>query len=110
MVPGRDGESDPGGWVDVFHVPDQGREPADIRTHRPFAATHWVHLSIRIRLYPFARRLVEVRQTDRLVARCRRVMRSRSCRLELRTSAITLIPTLTTVKVCKRLLTISGRR
>jgi hypothetical protein len=39
---------DLGGWINVFHVPDQGEHRPTIETHRPFPQRQWVHLTIRI--------------------------------------------------------------
>src|SRR6266850_1890997 len=61
---------DPGGWINVFHVPNQGEHVAEIETHRPFPMRTWVHLTITI---DFDRRhgRVSVLQDNELVARAR---------------------------------------
>jgi hypothetical protein len=59
---------DPGGWVNVFHVPDQGEHRPEIETHRRFPLRRWVHLRIRIDFDP-ENGFIEVLQDGVLVAR-----------------------------------------
>jgi hypothetical protein len=58
---------DPGGWIDVFHVPDQGEHRPTLETHSPFPRRQWVRLTIRID-FDARHGSIEVRQDGTLVA------------------------------------------
>jgi hypothetical protein len=96
---------DPGGWVNVFHVPEQGQHITEIETHRPFPMRKWVHLSITIDFDPRQGRIT-VRQDDELVARAR-VLGGHG-RLEQAHFGIYAIPSLTAGTVCNDDLTITA--
>jgi hypothetical protein len=98
---------DPGGWIDVFHVPDQGQHRPTVETHRPFPQRHWVHLSMRIDFDP-QHGSIEVRQDNSLVARARVV--GGHGRLEQAHFGMYASPTLTTGRVCNDDLTITAER
>ena len=88
---------DPGGWVNVFHVPDQGRHIPEIETHRPFPMKRWVHLTITIDFDPRHGR-VSVLQDGKLVARAR--VNGGHGRLEQAHFGMYARPSLTSGKVC----------
>jgi hypothetical protein len=96
---------DPGGWVNVFHVPEHGQHITEIETHRPFPMRKWVHLSITIDFDPRQGRIT-VLQDDELVARAR--VRGGHSRLEQAHFGIYAIPSLTAGKVCNDDLTITA--
>lgn len=88
---------DPGGWINVFHVPDHGAHVPQIETHRPFPMRRWVHLEITI---DFDRRhgSISVLQDGELVARAR--ANGGHGRLEQAHFGMYAIPSLTAGKVC----------
>ena len=88
---------DPGGWVNVFHVPDQGEHVTEIETHRPFPMRNWVHLTIAIDFDPRHGR-VSVLQDNQLVARAR--VNGGHGRLEQAHFGMYSVPSLTSGKVC----------
>jgi hypothetical protein len=61
---------DPGGWINVFHVPNQGEHRPELETHRAFPMRTWVHLKIRIDFDP-DHGFIEVLQNGTLVARAK---------------------------------------
>jgi len=61
---------DPGGWVNVFHVPDQGQHVTELESHRPFPQKQWVHLKITIDFDP-NHGSIRVRQDGKLVAKAK---------------------------------------
>ena len=98
---------DPGGWVNVFHVPDQGEHITEIERHRPFPMRKWVHLSITIDFDPRHGRIT-VLQDDELVARAR-VLGGHG-RLEQAHFGMYARPSLASGKVCNDDLKITMRR
>ena len=98
---------DPGGWIVVFHVPDQGRHLPTIETHLPFPRRAWVHLTIRID-FDARNGSIEVRQNDELVARAS--VRGGRGRLEQAHFGMYAIPSLTSGEVCNDDLTITAAR
>jgi hypothetical protein len=88
---------DPGGWINVFHVPDQGKHITEIETHRPFPMRRWVHLTIAIDFDPHHGR-VSVLQDHQLVARAR--VNGGHGRLEQAHFGMYARPSLTSGKVC----------
>jgi hypothetical protein len=96
---------DPGDWIDVFHVPDQGQHRPLLETHRPFPQRTWVHLSIRID-FDQKHGSIAVRQDGVLVARAN--VRGGHGVLEQAHFGMYAIPTLTTGKVCNDDLTITS--
>jgi hypothetical protein len=88
---------DPGGWVNVFHVPNQGQHLPEIETHRPFPLRTWVHLTIRIDFDP-DHGFIEVLQNNKLVARAK--VNGGHGRLEQAHFGMYAISSLTTGKVC----------
>jgi len=96
---------DPGGWIDVFHVPDQGQHAPTLETHRPFPRRTWVHLSIRIDFDP-DHGSIEVRQVGVLVARAK--VEGGHGRLEQAHFGMYAIPSLSVGKVCNDDLTITS--
>jgi hypothetical protein len=95
---------DPGGWVNVFHVPVQGAHEPLLETHRPFPLRTWVHLQIRIDFDP-VRGFIEVRQDGELVARAH--VNGGLGKLEQAHFGMYAIPSLTSGKVCNDDLRIS---
>jgi hypothetical protein len=87
----------PGGWVDVFHVPDQGEHRPTIETHRAFPQREWVHLSIRIDFDP-EHGSIEVLQNNELVARAK--VNGGHGRLEQAHFGMYAIASLTSATVC----------
>lgn len=98
---------DPGGWVNVFHVPDQGAHVPDIETHRPFPMRQWVQLKIRIDFDP-QHGFIEVFQNRVLVARAQ--VRGGHGLLEQAHFGMYAISSLTTGKVCNDDLKITAAR
>jgi hypothetical protein len=96
---------DPGGWIDVFHVPDQGQHEPMLETHRPFPHRTWVHVSIRIDFDP-GHGSIDVRQDNVLVARAK--VSGGHGRLEQAHFGMYAIPSLTAGKVCNDDLTITS--
>jgi hypothetical protein len=96
---------DPGGWVNVFHVPDQGQHITETETHRPFPMRRWVHLTITIDFDPHHGR-VTVLQDNTLVARAR--VNGGHGRLEQAHFGMYARPSLTSGKVCNDDLRISS--
>ena len=88
---------DPGGWVNVFHVPDHGEHVTEIETHRPFPMRKWVHLTITIDFDPRHGR-VSVRQDGTLVARAR--VNGGHGRLEQAHFGMYARPSVTSGKLC----------
>jgi hypothetical protein len=88
---------DPGGWINVFHVPDQGKHVTEIETHRPFPMRRWVHLTIAIDFDPGHGR-ISVFQDHQLVARAR--VNGGHGRLEQAHFGMYARPSLTSGKVC----------
>jgi hypothetical protein len=88
---------DPGGWINVFHVPNQGEHITEIETHRPFPMRRWVHLTITIDFDRVHGR-VSVLQDGELVARAR--VNGGHGRLEQAHFGIYARPSLTSGKVC----------
>ena len=95
---------DPGGWIDVFHVPEQGQHHPTLETHRLFPLRTWVHVSIMIDFDP-RHGSIEVRQDGALVARAQ--VSGGKGRLEQAHFGMYAIPTLTSGKVCNDDLTIT---
>jgi hypothetical protein len=96
---------DPGGWLNVFHVPDQGAHQPQYETHRPFPMGTWVHIEIRIDFDP-RHGFIEVRQNDDLVARA--TVNGGHGRLEQAHFGMYAIPSLTAGTVCNDDLKISA--
>ena len=88
---------DPGGWINVFHVPNHGEHVTEIETHRPFPMRRWVHLTITIDFDPRHGR-ISVLQENRLVARAR--VNGGHGRLEQTHFGMYAHPSLTSGKVC----------
>ncbi len=88
---------DPGGWVNVFHVPVQGAHSPQIETHRRFPMRRWVKLTIRIDFDP-DHGFISVRQNNQLVARA--AVQGGHGRLEQAHFGMYAIPSLTTGRVC----------
>jgi hypothetical protein len=88
---------DPGGWVNVFHVPDQGGHQPELETHRPFPLRTWVQLEIRIDFDP-QHGSIEVLQDRELVARA--AVNGGHGRLEQAHFGMYAIPSLTSGTVC----------
>jgi hypothetical protein len=88
---------DPGGWVNVFHVPVQGAHLPQIETHRRFPMRRWVKLTIRIDFDP-DQGFIAVRQNNHLVARA--AVRGGHGRLEQAHFGMYAIASLTTGRVC----------
>jgi len=97
---------DPGGWVNVFHVPDQGEHVTEIETHHPFPMRTWVHLTITIDFDPRHGR-VSVRQDGTLVARAR--VNGGHGRLQQAHFGMYARPSLTSGKLCNDDLKITTR-
>jgi hypothetical protein len=95
----------PGGWVDVYHVPDQGEHRPTIETHRAFPQRQWVHLSIRIDFDP-QHGSVEVLQNNELVAAAK--VNGGHGRLEQAHFGMYAISSLTSATVCNDDLKISS--
>jgi hypothetical protein len=87
----------PGGWIDVYHVPDQGEHRPTIETHRAFPQRQWVHLSIRIDFDP-QHGSVQVLQNSELVAEAK--VNGGHGRLEQAHFGMYAISSLTSAKVC----------
>ena len=98
---------DPGGWINVFHVPVPGAHVTEIETHRRFPMRKWVRLKIRIDYDP-RHGSIEVLQDGVLVARAR--VSGGHGRLEQAHFGMYAIPSLTTGKVCNDNLRISAAR
>lgn len=98
---------DPGGWINVFHVPDQGAHVPEIETHRRFPMRKWVQLKIRIDFDP-QHGFIEVYQSGVLVARA--PVRGGHGRLEQAHFGMYAISSLTAGKVCNDDLTITSAR
>ncbi len=98
---------DPGGWIDVFHVPNQGQHLPDIETHRRFPLRKWVHLKITIDFDP-DHGFIEVLQNGELVARAK--VNGGHGVLEQAHFGMYAIPSLTTGKVCNDDLRITAAR
>ena len=98
---------DPGGWINVFHVPNQGEHRPEIETHRPFPMRTWVNLKIRIDFDP-DHGFIEVLQNGTLVARA--LVNGGHGRLEQAHFGMYAIPSLTAGKVCNDDLKISAAR
>src|SRR4051794_34811266 len=98
---------DPGGWVNVFHVPVQGAHVTEIETHRPFPMRRWVQLKIRIDFDP-QHGFIEVFQDRMLVARAK--VSGGAGRLEQAHFGMYAIPSLTAGKVCNDNLRITAAR
>jgi hypothetical protein len=98
---------DPGGWLDVFHVPLQGQHEPDYETHRPFPLRRWVHIKIVIDFDP-AHGFVEVRQGGKRVARAQ--VRGGHGVLEQAHFGMYAIPSLTQGTVCNDDLRITEAR
>lgn len=88
---------DPGGWVNVFHVPVQGAHAPEIETHRRFPLRRWVKLTIRIDFNPH-HGSIAVRQNNVLVARA--AVKGGRGRLEQAHFGMYAISSLTEGKVC----------
>jgi hypothetical protein len=98
---------DPGGWINVFHVPDQGAHVPEIETHRPFPMRRWVQLKIRIDFDP-QHGFIEVFQDGVLVARAE--VRGGHGRLEQAHFGMYAISSLTSGTVCNDDLKITAAR
>lgn len=98
---------DPGGWVNVFHVPNQGQHLPEIETHRRFPLRKWVHLKITIDFDP-DHGFIEVLQNGELVARAK--VNGGHGVLEQAHFGMYAIPSLTTGKVCNDDLRITAAR
>jgi hypothetical protein len=98
---------DPGGWINVFHVPDQGAHVPEIETHRPFPMRTWVQLKIRI---DFAAQhgSIAVYQNGALVARA--AVRGGHGTLEQAHFGLYAISSLTAGTVCNDDLKITSAR
>ena len=96
---------DPGGWINVFHVPNQNEHLPELETHRPFPMRTWVHLTMRIDFDP-DHGSIEVLQDGVLVARAS--VRGGAGRLEQAHFGMYAIPSLTTGTICNDDLRISG--
>jgi len=96
---------DPGGWVNVFHVPNQGEHRPEIETHRRFPLRKWVHLTITIDFDPHHGRIT-VLQDNTLVARAR--VNGGHGRLEQAHFGMYARPSLVKGKVCNDDLTITS--
>ncbi len=88
---------DPGGWINVFHVPDSGEHITEIETHRRFPMRTWVHLAITIDFDP-RHGFVSVRQDNTLVARAH--VNGGHGRLEQAHFGMYARPSLASGKVC----------
>jgi hypothetical protein len=88
---------DPGGWVNVFHVPNQGQHLPEVETHRPFPLRTWVHLNMKIDFSP-TRGSIVVRQDGNLVAKAK--VNGGHGRLEQAHFGMYAISSLTEGKVC----------
>jgi hypothetical protein len=95
---------DPGGWINVFHVPGPGQHEPTLETHRQFPMRKWVHMSITIDFDP-RHGSIEVRQNGALVARAN--VSGGHGRLEQAHFGMYAIPRLTSGKVCNDDLTIT---
>ena len=88
---------DPGGWIDVFHVPDQGQHQPTIETHRPFPSRQWVKLTIRID-FDARHGSIDVRQDGALVASAK--VNGGHGRLEQAHFGMYAIASMASAKVC----------
>jgi len=88
---------DPGGWINVFHVPRQGQHKPAVETRRPFPMRTWVHLRIAID-FDASHGRVSVFQNGTLVARAR--VEGGHGRLEQAHFGMYAAPTLTTGRIC----------
>jgi hypothetical protein len=88
---------DPGGWLNVFHVPNNGQHEVEYETHKPFPMRKWVHLKITIDFDP-QHGFVEVRQNGVKVARAK--VNGGSGRLEQAHFGMYAIASMTSGKVC----------
>ncbi len=98
---------DPGGWVNVFHVPVPGAHVTEIETHRPFPMRKWVQLKIRIDFDP-QNGFIEVFQDRELVARAK--VSGGHGRLEQAHFGMYASSSLTTGKLCNDDLRITAAR
>ena len=98
---------DPGGWINVFHVPVQGAHDPQFETHRRFPMRRWVKLTIRIDFDP-DHGFIAVRQNNHLVARA--AVRGGRGFLEQAHFGMYAIPSLTAGKVCNDNLKIVAAR
>jgi hypothetical protein len=88
---------DPGGWMNVFHVPNQGQHLPDLETHRPFPLRTWVHVTVKID-FAADHGSIEVRQDGSLVAKAK--VNGGHGRLEQAHFGMYAISALTKGKVC----------
>ena len=98
---------DPGGWVNLYHVPDQGTHRPDVETHLPFPLRRWVHLKITIDFDP-QHGFIEVQQNDVVVAHA--TVNGGHGLLEQAHFGMYAIPSLTSGKVCNDDLKITSSR
>jgi hypothetical protein len=98
---------DPGGWVNVFHVPVNGAHVPQIETHRRFPMRRWVKLTIRID-FDADHGFIAVRQNNHLVARA--AVQGGHGYLEQAHFGMYAIASLTTGKVCNDNLKIVAAR
>jgi hypothetical protein len=96
---------DPGGFLNVFHVPGQGQHHPTLETRRRFPLRRWVHLSITIDFDP-RHGSIEVSRDGALVARAN--VSGGHGRLEQAHFGLYAIPSLTSGKVCNDDLTITS--
>jgi hypothetical protein len=98
---------DPGGWINVFHVPNQGQHLPDVETHRPFPLRTWVHLDVKID-FAADHGSIAVRQDGNLVAKAN--VNGGHGRLEQAHFGMYAIFSLTKGKVCNDDLRITAAR